>query len=307
MDATRGLAGYDGDRPVHELAARRARPRVRRLRRAVALVGRRPGGLLGRAVGLLRHPLDAATSACWATGRCPGPSGSPGARLNYAEHLVGLEEDRDRVAVVARSQTRGPRELTFGELIEQAGRVRAGLQRLGVQRGDRVVAYMPNIPETLIGFIATASLGAIWATCAPEFGARSVVDRFAQIEPRVLMAVGGYGFRDRYVDRRAEVETIRGRIPSIEHVVWVPFGEARDPGRGRRGSELTAETRAARVRAGPVRPPDVRAVLLGHDRAAEADRARPRRPADRAPQEPRVSAGTSSPAAGCCGSRQPRG
>ncbi len=159
----------------------------------------------------------------------PGAKWFTGARLNYAEHLVGLEEDRDRVAVVARSQTRGPRELTFGELIEQAGRVRAGLQRLGVRSGDRVVAYMPNIPETLIGFIATASLGAIWATCAPEFGSRSVVDRFAQIEPRVLLAVGGYGYRNRYIDRRAEVETIRGRIPSIEHVVGVPFGDARIP------------------------------------------------------------------------------
>jgi len=159
----------------------------------------------------------------------PGAKWFTGARLNYAEHLVGLEEDRDRVAVVARSQTRGPRELTFGELIEQDGRVRAALQRLGVQKGDRVVAYMPNIPETLIAFIATASLGAIWATCAPEFGSRSVVDRFAQIEPRVLLAVGGYGYRNRYIDRRAEVETIRGRIPSIEHVVWVPFGDAEIP------------------------------------------------------------------------------
>ncbi len=171
----------------------------------------------------------------------PGAEWFVGARLNYAEQLVGTEEDRNRVAVVARSQTRSPLELTFGELIEQAGRVRAGLQRLGVSAGDRVVAYLPNIPETLIGFIATASLGAIWATCAPEFGVRSVVDRFAQIEPRVLLAVGGYGFRERYVDRRAEVEAIRGRIPSIERVVGVPFGEARIPD-SVSWDELTAES-----------------------------------------------------------------
>jgi acetoacetyl-CoA synthetase len=156
----------------------------------------------------------------------PGAKWFTGARVNYAEHLVGSEEDRDRVAVVARSQTRPPLELTFGELRELAGRVRAGLQRLGVQPGDRVVAYMPNIPETLAAFLATASLGAIWATCAPEFGARSVVGRFAQIEPRVLLAVGGYGYRNRYVDRRAEVQAIRAQLPTLEHVVWVPYGEA---------------------------------------------------------------------------------
>ena len=159
----------------------------------------------------------------------PGTQWFTGARLNYAEHLLGGEEDTDRSAVVAHSQTRPPVELTFGELRELAGRVRAGLQQLGVQSGDRVVAYLPNIPETLAAFIATASLGAIWAACAPEFGARSVVDRFAQIEPRVLLAVGGYGYRNRYVDRRAEVATIRERIPSIEHVVWVPYGDAEVP------------------------------------------------------------------------------
>jgi len=159
----------------------------------------------------------------------PGAEWFPGAQLNYAEHLVGGEEDRDRVAIVARSQTRPPLELTFGELREQAARTRAGLQRLGVGPGDRVVAYAPNIPETLIGFIATASLGAIWATCAPEFGARSVIGRFSQIEPKVMLAVGGYGFRDRYVDRRSEVAAIRAALPSLEHVVSIPYGEAEIP------------------------------------------------------------------------------
>jgi acetoacetyl-CoA synthetase len=170
----------------------------------------------------------------------PGAQWFTGARLNYAEHLLGTDEDRDRIAVVARSQTRPPRELTFDELRELAGRVRAGLQRLGVSKGDRVAAYMPNIPETLAAFIATASLGAVWATCAPEFGARSVVGRFGQIEPRVLLTVGGYGFRDRYVDRRAEVAAIRSQLPTIEHVVNVPYGEAEVPD-AVGWDELTAE------------------------------------------------------------------
>jgi acetoacetyl-CoA synthetase len=156
----------------------------------------------------------------------PGAVWFPGARLNYAEHMIGRDEDVDRVAVVAQSQTRPEMELTFGELRDQVARARAGLQRLGVGRGDRVVAYLPNIPETLIAFVATASLGAIWAACAPEFGARSVIDRFAQIEPKVMLTVGGYGFRDRYVSRLAEVEAIRGRLTSLEHVVAVPYGEA---------------------------------------------------------------------------------
>jgi acetoacetyl-CoA synthetase len=158
--------------------------------------------------------------------RMPGARWFTGAELNYAEHLVGRDEDRDRVAVLAQSQTRPPQELTFGDLREQVARARAGLERLGVGPGDRVVAYLPNIPETLVAFIATASLGAVWAACAPEFGARSVVARFAQIEPKVLLTVGGYGFRNRYVDRRAEVEAIRAQLPTAEHVVSIPYGEA---------------------------------------------------------------------------------
>ncbi len=159
----------------------------------------------------------------------PGAEWFPGARLNYAEHLVGREEDLDRVAVLAQSQTRPAFELTFGELREQVARARVGLAGLGVGPGDRVVAFLPNIPETLVAFIATASLGATWASVSPEFGARSVIDRFAQIEPKVLLAVGGYGFRDRYIDKSAEVATIRDALPTLEHTVFVPYGAATVP------------------------------------------------------------------------------
>jgi acetoacetyl-CoA synthetase len=184
----------------------------------------------------------------------PGAVWFPGARLNYAEHLVGREEDLDRTAVIGRSQTRPPVELTFRELRDRAARIRAGLERLGVQPGDRVVAYLPNIPETLSAFIATAGLGAVWAACAPEFGARSVVDRFAQIEPTVLLTIGGYGFRDRYVDRRAEVASIRQGLPTLEHVVGLTYGEAAVPD-CLSWEELTAETGSLEFEAVPFNHP----------------------------------------------------
>ena len=154
----------------------------------------------------------------------PGAEWFPGARLNYAEHALGRPEDADEPAVLGYSQTRGRVELTWGQLREQVGRARAGLQRLGVGRGDRVVAYLPNIPETLVAFLATASLGATWASCAPEFGARSVVDRFGQIEPKVLLAVAGYGYGSKDVDRREQVAEIREGLPTVVHVVHVPYG-----------------------------------------------------------------------------------
>ena len=164
-------------------------------------------------------------SAVLETEAMPGARWFPGARLNYAEHLLGRDDDLDRVAVVARSQTRADAELTFRELRGQVARARAGLVRLGVEPGSRVVAYLPNIPETLVAFAATASLGAVWASCAPELGPRSVVDRLAQLAPDVLLTVGGYRYRDRSVDRRAEVAAIRAALPSLRHVVHVPYGE----------------------------------------------------------------------------------
>ncbi len=154
----------------------------------------------------------------------PGAQWFPGARLNYAEHMLGLPEDRDTVAVIAYSQTRERSELTFGELADQVSRARAGLIRLGVGRGDRVVGYVPNIPEALVAFLACASLGAIWASCAPEFGARSVVDRLAQIEPTVLIAVGGYTYGAKDIDKTADLAAIRAELPTLRHVVGIDFG-----------------------------------------------------------------------------------
>ena len=159
----------------------------------------------------------------------PGAEWFPGARLNFAEHMVGRDEDLGSVAVVAHSQSRDPIELTFGELREQVARARAGLQRLGVGPGDRVVAYLPNIPETLVAFLATASLGAIWATCPPEFGVRSVLHRLGQLEPKVLFVVASYHYGDKHIERGELIEAIRDGLPSLETVVHVPYlGDAAD-------------------------------------------------------------------------------
>jgi len=153
----------------------------------------------------------------------PGARWFPGATLNYAEHTIGLPEDADEIAVVAYSQTRPDVELTFAQLREQVRRARAGLRRLGVGRGDVVAAYLPNIPETLVAFLATASLGAVWATCAPEFGTGAVLDRFGQVQPKVLLAVDGYVFGTKLVDRREAVAAIRAGLPGLEHLVDVPY------------------------------------------------------------------------------------
>jgi acetoacetyl-CoA synthetase len=143
-------------------------------------------------------------------------------RLNYADIALAAGAG-DQLAVVARSQSRGPEELTWAELAEQVGRARAGLRRAGVQVGDRVAAYLPNIPEALVAFLATASLGAVWTSCAPEMGVRGVLDRWGQVEPKVLLAVDGYRYGQRDIDRGAEVRQIAAGLPSLVQTVMVPY------------------------------------------------------------------------------------
>jgi len=141
----------------------------------------------------------------------PGAVWFPGARLNYAERLF-RGKPAERVAIVHASELRGLGEWTWGELREQTARIRAGLAARGVGPGDRVVAYLPNLPETIAAFLATASLGAVWSSAAPEFGARSVCDRFGQIEPKVLLAIDGYRYGGRDFDRRDAVASIAAEI-----------------------------------------------------------------------------------------------
>jgi acetoacetyl-CoA synthetase len=154
----------------------------------------------------------------------PGTRWFEGAELNYAENLLARGSERaGEVAVLHCSELRDLGELTWAELTAEVAAAAGGLRSLGVERGDRVVAYMPNIPETLVAFLAVASIGAIWSSAAPEFGARSVIDRFAQIEPKVLLAVDGYRHGGKDFDRTAVVEGILAELPTVEHVVTLPY------------------------------------------------------------------------------------
>lgn len=149
----------------------------------------------------------------------PGTRWFPGATLNYAEHA--LRRRGSEPAIVALSQTRDRVELSWDELRRRVAAARAGLQVAGVRRGDRVAAYLPNVPEATIAFLAAASMGAVWSSCAPEFGVQAVLDRFGQIEPTVLLVVDGYRYGSRDIDRAAEVADIRAGLPSVTTTVML--------------------------------------------------------------------------------------
>ena len=160
----------------------------------------------------------------------PGAKWFPGTRLNYAEHVFRGKPD-DRVAILHAGEARELAEMTWGELRALTARVRSGLEAAGVGQGDRVVAYLPNIAETVAAFLATASLGAVWSSASPDFGVRSLVDRFAQIEPTVLLAVDGYSYNGRVFDRREVVERLRAEMPSLAATVVLPYaGTGEVPG-----------------------------------------------------------------------------
>jgi acetoacetyl-CoA synthetase len=158
------------------------------------------------------------------TGEMPDVSWFAGTSLNYARnalHRAGV--DPTHTAVKYRTEAGRDGQLSYGELRAHVARVRAGLADLGVGLGDRVAAYLPNAPEALIAMLATASLGAIWTSCSPDFGAHSVIDRFAQISPKVLLGVDGYAYGGKRFDRRPELAAIAAALPGLEAVVGVDY------------------------------------------------------------------------------------
>jgi acetoacetyl-CoA synthetase len=156
----------------------------------------------------------------------PGAEWFPGTTLNYAEQALRHARDgavpADAAALVAVAEDSEPVEVSWAALRAQVGAFAATLRRLGVQRGDRVAGYLPNVPEAVVAFLGAASIGAVWSSCAPDFGTRSVLDRFAQIEPVVLVAVDGYRFNGRPHDRREVVAELRAALPTVRTTIAVP-------------------------------------------------------------------------------------
>jgi acetoacetyl-CoA synthetase len=159
----------------------------------------------------------------------PGTEWFPGARLNYAENILKNAEGRsDEPAIMHQSEVRSLDSVTWGELRDMTAALADGLRAMGVERGDRVAAYLPNIPEAVVGLLACASLGAVWSSCSPDFGAGSVVDRMKQIEPKVLLTVDGYRYGGKEYDRMEVVAKLQEEIPTIQQTVLLPY-VAEDP------------------------------------------------------------------------------
>jgi acetoacetyl-CoA synthetase len=158
--------------------------------------------------------------------RMPGAKWFDGARLNFAEQVFrfnGSAADAGKPAIISQSELRPLSRLSWGEMRRQIAAVANTLRVLGVQPGDRVVAYLPNIPETAVAFYACASIGAVWSSCSPDMGSASVLDRFRQIDPKVLIAVDGYRYGGKDFDRMPVVRAMREALPTLRHTVLLPY------------------------------------------------------------------------------------
>ena len=168
---------------------------------------------------------DGEVSQALSDASMPGAVWFPGTRLNHAEHIFRGKPD-DAIAIIADGELGERRQVTWGRLRALTVQIAGGLTDLGVTEGDRVVAYLPNIPEAIAAFLAVASLGAVWSSSSPDFGARSVIDRFAQVEPVVLLAVDGYRYGGKDFDKLDVVAELEAAMPSLRHTVLLPYLDA---------------------------------------------------------------------------------
>lgn len=145
----------------------------------------------------------------------------PDARLNFAENL--LKEKSDKIAIISYDETGRRREINYAELYQQVAQLAHALKQQGVQKNDRIAGYLPNIPETIIAMLATASLGAIWSSCSPDFGVQGVIDRFEQIQPKILFTVDGQFYHGKTHTTLDKMQAITEQVPSIEKVIVIPF------------------------------------------------------------------------------------
>jgi len=153
--------------------------------------------------------------------KMPGAKWFNGARMNIAENLLKFRDDR--TAIIFRGEKGADRYISFKELYEETHKVAEGLKKLGVQKGDRVGGFLPNIPETIIAMLATASIGAIWSSSSPDFGIKGVLDRFTQIEPKVIFSANGYYYNGRVFDSQEKLLGILDKLPTVQKVVMINF------------------------------------------------------------------------------------
>ena len=154
--------------------------------------------------------------------KMPGAQWSTGAELNYAEHVF-RNYSPDYPALIFQSEIQPLTHVSWDELYQKVSSVAAALRGMGIQRGDRVVSYMPNIPQTVMAFLACASIGAVWSSCSPDFGTRSVVDRFSQIKPKALFAVDGYQYGGKSFDCRPAIAALQQSLPTLQNTILVPY------------------------------------------------------------------------------------
>lgn len=155
--------------------------------------------------------------------KMPGAKWFSGARLNFAENLLHYRDDQ--IALIFKGEEQESTSITYAQLYDEVARVAKSLKETGVQVGDRVVGFMPNMPETIIAMLAATSLGAAWSSCSPDFGIKGVLDRFGQIQPKVLFTANGYSFKGKHIDSLERISNILKELPSIEKLVVVPYTE----------------------------------------------------------------------------------